>query len=136
MSVVFDGRFDCADATLRMLERQAGVWVEGRFAGAAVSDWDPAGELIAPGARVPFADLARVVEAFHRDFGDLRVTVTAAFETPSGWLGVEWLWDVARRSDGARSVTPDAIIVERRRGLIVSWREYFDTAGTVEPHHG
>ncbi len=135
MAVIFNGRFDCAEPTLAMLERQARVWTDGRFGIDAQRDWDLGGELTAPGARVPFADLARVVADFHRDFVGLRVTITSAFESPSGWVGLEWAWDVTRRSDGARSVTPDAIIVERRAGLILSWREYFDTAGAVESHH-
>jgi hypothetical protein len=135
MTVILEGRFDCPQATLEMLQRQARVWTDGRFFDEAQRDWDPEGELIAPGNRVPFADLARVVEAFHRDFTGLRVTITSAFQSPSGWIGLEWRWDVARRSDGVRSVTPDAIIVERQDGLIRSWREYFDTAGAVETHH-
>lgn len=136
MTVILDGSFDCPRATLDMLERQARIWVDGRFTEAARGDWHPEGELTAPGARVPLAELAGVIEAFHRDFGDLRVTITSAFESPGGWIGLEWLWEVTRRSDGARSATPDAIIVERRDGLILSWREYFDTATAVEPHHG
>ncbi|MFP4237953.1 MAG: hypothetical protein ACLFRZ_01500 [Rhodosalinus sp.] len=136
MSVILNGIFDCSQDTLEMLQRQARVWTEGHFGPEAQRDWDPLGELTAPGNVVPFARLARVVEDFHRDYTGLRVVITSAFESPSGWIGLEWTWDVARRSDGARSVTPDAIIVERRKGLILSWREYFDTAGAVEAHHG
>ena len=135
MSVVFDGDFDCPQATLEMIERQARAWVDGNFAPAA-TDWHPKGVLTAPGNRVPVANLPKEIAAFHRDFGDLCVTVTSAFESPGGWVGLEWLWDVARRADGARSVTADAIIVVRRDGLIREWREHFDTAGAVEQHHG
>lgn len=135
MSIRFDGDFDCPPATLEMIERQAHAWVDGNF-GHAAADWHPEGALTAPGNRVPFADLPSEIAAFHRDFVDLRITVTSAFESPGGWIGLEWLWDVARRADGARSATPDAIIVARRDGLIWEWREYFDTAGAVEQHHG
>lgn len=134
MSFVFDGRFDCPPETLSMIERQARAWITGDFTPAA-ADWHPESALTAPGNLVPFADLPDTVAAFHRDFGDLRVTVTSAFESPGGWIGLEWLWDVARRQDGLRSVTPDAIIVERKDGLILFWREYFDTVGAVERHH-
>jgi ketosteroid isomerase-like protein len=135
VSIVFDGDFDCPQATLEMIERQARAWVDGNFAPAA-TDWHPEGVLTAPGNRVLVANLPKEIAAFHRDFGDLRVAVTSAFESPGGWVGLEWLWDVARRADGARSVTADAIIVVRRDGLIREWREYFDTAGAVEQHHG
>lgn len=135
MSVSFEGTFDCGDATLTMIRRQALAWTEADF-GPAAADWHPEGELTAPGARVPLADLPAEIATFHRSFGDLRITVTSAFESPAGWVGIEWLWDVARLSDGRRSATPDAIVVERRDGLILSWREYFDTAGAVEAHQG
>ena len=134
MSVVLDGAFDCAEATLALIERQARAWVDGDF-GPAARDWHPDGELTAPGNRVGLADLPETIARFRAEYGDLHVTVTSAFDSASGWIGLEWLWDVRRLADGARSITPDAIIVERREGLILSWREYFDTAGAVETHH-
>jgi ketosteroid isomerase-like protein len=120
-----------------MLERQAGAWIAGEFDAAAEADWHQEGELLAPGgARVPLARMAEAIRNFHVDFRDLSITITTAFAAPGGGLvALEWLWEVTRRADGARSTTPDAIVVEMRDGLILSWREYFDTAGAVEAHH-
>ena len=127
-----NAKLDCPEAALAMIERQARAWITGDFAPAA-PDWHAAGELLAPGARVPLAEMAGTIRAFHEEFADLAITVTSAFAAPGGTLiGLEWLWEVTRRSDGARSATPDAIVVEMERGLIRSWREYFDTAGAVE----
>ena len=118
-----------------MLARQAEAWTSGDFSRAA-SDWHPDGVLTAPGNRVPLADLAETVRRFHADYGDLQVTITNAFTSRNGErIAVEWLWAVTRRSDGARSVTEDAIIIDLDGGLIRSWREYFDTASAVEDHH-
>jgi ketosteroid isomerase-like protein len=117
-----------------MIERQARAWIEADFALAA-PDWHPEGVLVAPGHLVAAADLGEEIERLHRDYRDLAITVVAAFESPGGWVGIEWLWDITRRADGAASRTHDAIIVERRDGLIVGWREYFDTHGSVEAHH-
>ena len=131
-----DARLALDDATAALLERQARAWIEGDFSIAA-ADWHAQGVLTAPGNRVPRDALAATVAAFHRDYGDLEVTITSAFTSPDGQqLALEWLWSVTRRADGARSTTPDAIIVDLRDGLIVSWREYFDTAGAVEAYHG
>ncbi len=45
-----------------------------------------------------------------------------------------WRADLA--GDGARSLTEDAILVDLDEdGLILFWREYFDTASAVEDHH-
>lgn len=127
-----DAEIDCPEAVLAMIERQARAWITGDFAPAA-PDWHPQGELLAPGARVPLAQMAETIRAFHEDCRDLSITVTTAFAAPGGALvGLEWSWEVTRRSDGARSTTPDGIVVGMEGGLIRSWREYFDTAGTVE----
>lgn len=127
-----DALLDCPEATLAMLERQARAWISGDFAPAA-PDWHPEGELLAPGNRVPLAAMADTIRAFHADFTDLAITITSAFAAPGGTLiGLEWLWEVTRRADGARSATPDGIVVEMEDGVIRSWREYFDTAGAVE----
>ncbi len=118
-----------------MLERQANAWINGDFS-AAAADWHPNGELTAPGNRVPLAALPATIKAFHQDFVDLEITITNAFAAPGGRrIALEWLWAVTRKSDGARSVTADAIIIDLEDGAIVSWREYFDTSGTVEDHH-
>ena len=119
-----------------MLERQAAAWTTGDFS-AAAADWHPDGILTAPGNRVALADLAGTVRQFHLDYGDLDVTITNAFLSADGRkIALEWLWAVTRRRDGARSVTPDAIVVDLEDGLIASWREYFDTASAVEDYHG
>ncbi|MCX5478263.1 nuclear transport factor 2 family protein [Kaistia geumhonensis] len=125
------------EATLRaMLERQADAWKTGDFT-LASDDWHPNGVLTAPGNRVPFDALAGTIRRFHDDFVDLEVTITNAFASPDGTkIAFEWLWTVSRRSDGARSATPDAIIVDLEDGKILEWREYFDTAAAVEDYHG
>ncbi|MEO1016122.1 MAG: nuclear transport factor 2 family protein [Pseudomonadota bacterium] len=130
-----DAKLNCNAATLAMLERQAKAWITADFT-AAAADWHEEGELTAPGHRVPFDALKATVEAFHQEYTDLDITITSAFAPADGTqIALEWLWAVTRRSDGAPSVTADAIIVDLRDGLIVSWREYFDTAGSVEDHH-
>jgi ketosteroid isomerase-like protein len=70
---------------------------------------------------------------FHESYTDLSVTITNVFASPDGSkVAIEWLWDVARKSDGARSLTSDAIIVDLVDGKIASWREYFDLSTSVE----
>jgi ketosteroid isomerase-like protein len=131
-----DAQIDCAPEIVAMLERQARAWTIGDFSDAA-SDWHPDGVLTAPGNRVPFAALAATIAAFHRDYGDLVVTITNAFASADGRrIALEWLWEVSRRKDGARSRTEDAILIDLdAAGKILSWREYFDTASAVEDHH-
>ena len=117
---------------LDLVDRQARAWERNDFALAA-PDWLPEGELTAPGARVPAADLAREVTEFHRNFTDLKVTVLNVFCTADrAQVAVEWDWEVTRRSDGVRGLTHDAIIVDLVDGKIASWREYFDLGGSVE----
>lgn len=127
---------DCDPSTLAMIERQAKAWTVGDFYEAA-ADWHPQGVLKAPGNRVPFDALERTVRNFFRDYGDLTVTITNVFASADGRrIALEWLWEVTRRQDGARSLTEDAILVDLDEdGRILSWREYFDTATAVEDHH-
>jgi ketosteroid isomerase-like protein len=131
-----DARIDCEPEVLAMLERQARAWIIGDFSEAR-ADWRSNGVLTAPGNRVPFAALAATIAAFHRDYGDLVVTITNVFASADGRrIALEWLWQVSRRKDGARSLTEDASLVDLdAEGRIVSWREYFDTASAVEDHH-
>jgi ketosteroid isomerase-like protein len=130
-----DARLACPPEMLAMLERQAAAWESGDFT-AAGNDWHPDGVLTAPGNRVPAARLAETVRDFQARYGALKVTVTTAFASADGTqLALEWLWEVTRLSDGARSATEDAILVDFADGLILSWREYFDTATAVEDHH-
>jgi ketosteroid isomerase-like protein len=136
MVLAQDAKVDCNSATLAMLERQADAWKSGDFS-AASADWHPSGVLTAPGNRVAFGALARTIADFCRDYGDLTVTITNAFASRDGRrVALEWLWEVTRRRDGARSLTEDAIIIDLDSdGRILSWREYFDTATAVEDHH-
>ena len=129
-------RIDCAPEILSMLKRQAHAWTVGDFSDA-VRDWNPKGVLTAPGNRVPFDALETTIEKFFRDYGDLTVTITNVFASGDGSrVALEWLWEVTRRSDGARSLTEDAILIDMdEAGRILSWREYFDTASAVEDHH-
>jgi ketosteroid isomerase-like protein len=134
--VALDASIDCAPEVVAMLQRQAHAWTTGDFSGAA-ADWHPEGILTAPGNRVPFEALERTIKAFHRDYGDLVVTITNVFASADGnRIALEWLWEVSRRTDGARSLTEDAILIDLDTdGRIVSWREYFDTASAIEDHH-
>lgn len=134
--VAQDARIDCAPEIVAMLQRQAHAWTIGDFADAA-ADWHADGVLTAPGNRVPREALARTIAAFHRDYGELVVTITNAFASADGRrIALEWLWEVSRRKDGARSMTEDAILIDLDAdGKILSWREYFDTASAVEDHH-
>jgi ketosteroid isomerase-like protein len=131
-----DAQIDCAPEVVAMLQRQAHAWTIGDFSDAA-RDWHPDGVLTAPGNRVPFAALAPTIAAFHRDYGDLVITITNVFASADGRrIALEWLWEVSRRKDGARSLTEDAILIDLdTAGRILSWREYFDTASGVEDHH-
>jgi hypothetical protein len=134
VTLIINGVFDCPPATRAMIERQGAAWISGNFALAA-RDWHPQGYLIAPGHHVLLNDIPAAIAGLHRDYRDLVITITAAFQSPAGWLCLEWLWEITRRSDHARSTTHDAIVVEPKDGLILSWREYFDTFGSVETHH-
>jgi ketosteroid isomerase-like protein len=134
--VALDARIESAPEVVAMLQRQAHAWTVGDFS-AAAADWHPEGVLTAPGNRVPYEALERTIKAFHRDYGDLIVTITNVFASADGRrIALEWLWEVSRRSDGARSRTEDAILIDLdAAGKILSWREYFDTASAVEDHH-
>ena len=119
---------------LALVRRQISMWENNRDGVGAAADWCTDGELTAPrGVRVAAGDIAGVIRGWHELLTDLHVELTALFASPDGnWLAVEWSWHCTRRRDGARSVTPDAIVVELRDGRIASWREYFDTFGSVE----
>jgi uncharacterized protein (TIGR02246 family) len=125
------------DAAARaIVERQARSWERNDFElGAA--DWAPDGVLEAPGVTVPFSRLRGAMEHFHEHYVDLQVDVKNVFVSRDGnRIGIEWDWAVSRRSDGARSVTNDAIIVDLEDDKIASWREYFDPATGVESSSG
>src|SRR5262249_48327670 len=78
-----DASIACSPEVIAMLERQAHAWTIGDFSEAA-GDWHPHGVLTAPGNRVPFEALARTIAAFHRDYGDLVVTITNVLASADG----------------------------------------------------
>ncbi len=119
---------------LALVRRQISLWENNRDDVGAAADWCVDGELTAPrGVRVAAADIPSVVHGWHQTLTNLHVELVSLFATSDGdWLGIEWIWHATRRRDMAKSVTPDAIIVELRDGKISSWREYFDTFGSVE----
>ena len=115
-----------------LVRRQARAWETNDF-DLAAADWLPDGELIAPAGRWKLPELRSEMEAFHAGYRDLEVTVANMFASPDGTqVAIEWLWEVTRRSDGKRSITHDAIIVDLAGGRIKSWREYFDPTSSVE----
>jgi uncharacterized protein (TIGR02246 family) len=117
---------------MRLVERQARAWERNAF-DLAANDWLPTGVLISPGGEFPAAVLRSTMDDFHRSYTDLEVTITNVFASPDGAkVAIEWLWNVTRRSDRARSTTADAIIVDLVDGKIRSWREYFDLSTSVE----
>lgn len=126
-----NGRY--SDYHLDLVTRQIELWVTNRDTGAT-ADWLAEGVLTAPrGVRVGTADLLSVIEGWHRSFTDLHIDLQSLVVAADGtWMAIEWTWRVTRRSDGATSVTDDAIIVELRDGKVLAWREYFDTFGSVE----
>jgi ketosteroid isomerase-like protein len=123
---------DAPRAIVELVERQARAWERNDFS-AAAADWLPDGELVSPAGRVPAAELRRELETFHARFKDLHVEILNVFSaSDNAKVAIEWDWEVTRRSDGALSLTHDAIIVDLVDGKIASWREYFDRTGSVE----
>lgn len=119
---------------LDLVYRQIQFWQTNDDFGAALADWLPDGVLTAPrGVHEEAGSLPDVVAGWHRLFTDLHIELTSLFASPDDrWLSIEWSWLVTRRSDGATGTTLDAIVVELQDGKIASWREYFDTHGSVE----
>ncbi len=122
------------DEQLALVRRQIALWETNSDDVNATADWLADGLLTAPrGVRVATAEILGVIAGWHREFRDLNVSLQSLVASADGtWLAIEWTWDVTRKSDGARSLTPDAIIVQLRDGKILQWREYFDTFGSVE----
>jgi ketosteroid isomerase-like protein len=119
---------------LQLVRRQIAVWETNCEDASGFDDWWPDGVLTAPrGVRVFAPDIATVINGWHQLFANLSIELTSLFASVDGtWLALEWTWNVTRSVDGATSSTPDAIVVELREGKIASWREYFDTFGSVE----
>ncbi len=120
------------DKIRALVDRQARAWERNDF-DLAAGDWLPDGVLTSPGGEFPAPALRATMHEFHALYTDLVVDVTNVFASPDGnQAAIEWLWNVTRRADGARSATADAIIVDLQDGKIKSWREYFDLASSVE----
>ncbi|QNE46195.1 nuclear transport factor 2 family protein [Glaciihabitans sp. INWT7] len=119
---------------LDLVRRQISFWETNSDTARGSADWRAEGVLTAPrGVREESGALAAVVETWHRSFRDLHIEILSLFGSADGeWLAIEWTWQVTRKSDGATGTTTDAIIVELHEGRIASWREYFDTFGSVE----
>lgn len=119
---------------LALVRRQISMWENNRDAVGAANDWCADGELTAPrGVRIAAGDIAETIRGWHEVLTDLHVELTSLFASPDGnWLAIEWSWQCTRRRDLATCTTPDSIIVELHRGKIASWREYFDTFGSIE----
>ncbi len=123
---------------LQLVRRQISVWETNGEDPSGLADWRPDGVLTAPrGVSVIAPEIATVIDGWHKLFANLRIELTSLFASADGaWMALEWTWNVTRRVDGATSSTPDAIVVELRDGKIASWREYFDTFGSVEFDEG
>lgn len=119
---------------LDLVRRQISLWETNGEVADGLADWLPDGVLEAPrGIRVEAADLPASIAEWHGSFRDLRIELVSLFvSSDSGWLAIEWTWTATRKRDGATGVTPDAIVVRLRNDKIASWREYFDTANSVE----
>ena len=119
---------------LDLVRRQIRLWETNDHGAEALADWLPDGVLTAPrGVHEVSTSLREVVDGWHLLFTDLHVELTSLFASSDGrWLSIEWTWQATRKSDGASGTTPDAIVVELRDGKIASWREYFDTFGSIE----
>ncbi len=122
------------EAVAALLQRQITLWTTNRDDVGALDDWAPDGVLTAPrGVRLTRGELSGVIDGWHQQFADLRIELTSWFaDAAHTRVALEWEWSVTRRTDGARSTTLDAIIVELRDLKIVRWAEYFDTHGSVE----
>ena len=119
---------------LALIDRQRTLWITNRDEVGALDDWAEDGVLTAPrGVRLTRGELLGVIDGWHQSFTDLDIVLTSWFASPDGdRLALEWEWNVTRRSDGVRSSTLDAIVVDLRDGRITRWAEYFDTFGSVE----
>jgi len=100
----------------------------------AVQDlWHPQAELMSPSGTWSVEQMSEIMTDLKALYDDVRIEVTNVFSSTDGTqIALEWTYSSTRRSDGARSSTPDAIIVSLDGGLIRSWREYFDLSTSVE----
>lgn len=115
-----------------LIERHAKAFATGDW-DAVRQYWHPDAELVSPTGTWPVTAMRAIMADLGRDYTDVEITVSQVFASADGSrLAVEWTYAATRRSDGARSSSPDAIIVEFVDGLIRSWREYFDLSTSVE----
>jgi ketosteroid isomerase-like protein len=120
------------DFARQLVDRQARAWEKQDFTLAA-ADWLPTAELISPEGKVPAGEMPNSMKDYFKQFRDLRITVKNVFVSSDGKkLAIEWDWAVARKRDGKRGTSHDAIIVDLTGGKIASWREYYDPASSVE----
>jgi len=115
-----------------LIDKHARAFAAGDW-DAVKEHWHPDAELVSPSGRWPAKEMRAIMADLERDYADVLIEVTDAFASPSGErIAVEWTYSATRRSDGSRSTSPDAIIVDLRDGLIITWREYFDLSTSVE----
>jgi len=116
-----------AEGVRALVEHQARAW-EQEDVEAIVADFASDGVLISPGGRWQGHEALRAAAtAFFAVATEVRITVTRILlDGDQG--AVEWTWSETRRSDGLRITAEDGIIFHLRDGLILTWREYFDTA--------
>jgi ketosteroid isomerase-like protein len=115
-----------------LIERQRQGFLNNDWQGIE-ADWHPDAELVSPGGRWSVRDFPAIMKSLASDYTDVTIEISSVFmSADERFIGLEWTYGATRRRDGARSVTPDAIIVELDDGLIKSWREYFDLSTSVE----
>jgi ketosteroid isomerase-like protein len=95
--------------------------------------WHPEAVLISPSGSWPVSAMPAIMADLETTYVDVEITVTNVFASADGeHVALEWTYASTRRSDGARSAVPDAIILRMEEGLIRTWREYFDLSSSVE----
>jgi uncharacterized protein (TIGR02246 family) len=115
-----------------LVDRQLQSWLKADFSIAA-GDWAPDAELISPGAHLKKAEIQGVMTDYFKHFKDLNVVVKRVILSSDGKeAAIEWEWNVVRIRDGAKSHSPDCIVVDLENNKIKSWREYFDLGGSIE----
>jgi uncharacterized protein (TIGR02246 family) len=115
-----------------LVDRQLQSWLKADFSIAA-GDWAPDAELISPGAHLKKAEIQGVMTDYFKHFKDLNVVVKRVILSSDGKeAAIEWEWNVVRIRDGAKSHSPDCIVVDLENNKIKLWREYFDLGGSIE----
>ena len=115
------------DEVWTLLLARAAAWRSGDLE-AVMAGYAPEVVFIAPGVRLEgLAALRENTQRYLAAYTDIAVTLTRLIlDGDQGAL--EWTWSETRRADGRRRTVEDAIIFVLHEGLIVYWREYFDTA--------